>query len=95
MTLQANNVQTDCRSIPADNGDFGPPTTTQQAAIDQCGSDLTSIVDGSANSDLGLKLTQMTAAYYGLVALRQLQQDSLASSTTVGGLRQLYNDLVT
>lgn len=86
--MQATNVKTHCGSIP-------PTATSTSGTIDQCGSDLAQIVAGSLGDDLGAKLIQMTAAYKGLAALQQLQQHSLTSSTAVGGLRQLYNDLVT
>lgn len=91
--VQANDVSTDCTGLPTSDSGW---TAAHTAQVDACGGDLINIVAGSPDgNDLGLKLTQMTAAYSGLAALRQLQQDALTSSTAVGGLRQLYNNLIT
>ena len=103
--LQGSAIQNDCSTsaLPADDGswDTTDPASSpaNNAAIQKCGNDLIAIVgvcpDGSVPTDLSCKGTLMLAAYNGLLALQSLQRHSLTSSTTVGGMRQLFTHLST
>lgn len=96
--IQAAPVSSHCKST-ASGGTLPDPTAwtgspADQTAIDTCGGDLTSVVHGNPSGTLDYWTARVQAASDGLAALQRLQQHSLTTDTTVGGLRTLYNDLI-